>query len=438
MLNKTLEGAAKGSLALVNLLLERFQSSPALLTPNVVKVLFSHLHASKVPSFDSSPPSSTFTGTEAEVVIFHSQNIERARTVLWGFKDFDKICFTLGVGCRALTPVLLSSWFGVYRWIEYFFQAIIEEDLGDDNFKLSFVEASIHLFAFFSYFDGIPDLLAETPGAMKLLTQLWLQHHKYPKSNPYASTILLTYIRTEKKHYGIDEMTDAFDGSATALVKEILEPYRHFQSSPSAILEDRILSMLPIFNHFVERPKHKLCRELLINNGVRELIQSYLRCVTNPISSQSHKYIVQAPGVCFEFFGELWRCTPGYAWVVQAFRAGLLELFVRCWAFLSPLCDGDNETVNDGFLDFSMRYLAVLPVLQAASTAIREVNRNLDMETRIKLAPPKSADAWCKFESSVKDLERTAESLIESRLEKYESICDFVSRGYTYINQRME
>lgn len=390
-----------------------------------------HLDASNVPSFDSPPTSAASTDLGDGPVTFQSQEIECASTVIWGFKKvfYDNRCFDLAGGCRKFSPILMSSWFGVYRWIEYFYQTIIEFDLGNDDFKLSFVDGSIHLFAFFSWIDNVRDVLAETPGAMRLLTRLWLRHHKLPKANPYETTILMNVIREGNKR-DIDEMAETLEGGALELVQEIIEPYRQFLASPSGILEDRILSLLPIFGHFSVRPKNSLCRELLINNGVRELVRSYLRCVTNPMSSRSHKYIVHASTVVFKFFGELWRSTPGYTWVVQAFKAGLLELFMHCWGFL-PILTGDYaEIILDGFLDFSMRYLAVLPVLQTALAAIREVRGKLDTETRMKLAPLKVATAWRKFEDTVNDLERIAGNLTDYRLEKYESICDFVSFPY--------
>ncbi|KLO15018.1 hypothetical protein SCHPADRAFT_996134 [Schizopora paradoxa] len=423
---EALEGALKGYLPLVKLLSDEFPHSLSLLKPNVVKVLFSHLDASKVPSFDFLPPSTAYTEIGDGAVTFLSQDIERARTVIWGFKDvyYGEECFDLAGGWQSFAPVLLSSWFGIYRWIEYFFQAVIEMDLGDDDFKLSFIEGSIHLFVFFSWIDEVHDFLARTSGAMTLLTKIWLQHHRFPKADPLDSLTLMNLIRPSKKRE-INEMAEAVDGGALALVQEILEPFREFLSSPSSILECRILSLLPVFTIYACRPRNALCRELLMNNGVRELIKSYLHCITNPMSFKGRVCIVEAPGDIFEFFGELWKSTPGHTWVVQAFRSGLLELFIRCWDFFPAMDEDINEEVTDGFLEFSMRYLVVLPVLQAASAAIREVHDKLDTKTRIALAPPRVSNAWRKFEYTVNDLLQIGGNLIEFRLEKFASICDF-------------
>ncbi len=408
------------------LLLTCFQRSTAFLDPDVVVVLLSHLDKSKVPNLDTLPPTAAFTDADDGNVTFHSQVVERAKTVLWGFKEvfWEGRCLDRD-GKQHFTPVLLSSWFGVYRWIEYFFQAVIDMDLGDERFKLSFIQGSIHIFEGFSLIEEVHNVLANTPGAMKLLTQLWLLHQRFPLAKQFPNVILTNVLRGRKHH--LDEMLEAVDGDAILLIEEILEPYRRFQTSPSAVLEDRVLAQIPVFHLFSERPKHKLCRELLINNGVRELIKAYLQCATNPFSKKSQGFIAHAPTVCFSFFGELWRSSPGHAWVIQAFKAGLLEMFVRSWAFVPLLSAEGKESVNEGFLDFVMKYLVILPVLQAASAAILEVQSKLDMETRTRLAPSPSGDAWRKFENLVKDLERTADGLIDSRLVKYQLICDFVS-----------
>ncbi|KLO09338.1 hypothetical protein SCHPADRAFT_571574 [Schizopora paradoxa] len=223
--------------------------------------------------------------------------------------------------------------------------------------------------AYLRCFDGVRQVVDDTPGVLKLTTLLWLQHQKLSTLRPSGCMLMSSFIgeRIVKKR-SFDEILDAVDGDPVVIIEALLEPFRQFLEKPTSSSEGRAIASIIFLYQLTRRPKHILCRRLLQKNAVPLVLSFLLKWIQNPLLQSSDKRSVVSDS--FKFFDGLAYCAPGVTWVIQAFRAGLLEFYVRTWPIIADMPRKDIDLLLHCFTCVSMRYLHDLQVVETARDAL--------------------------------------------------------------------
>lgn len=420
-----LADAKAGDFSALKTLTRRFQISVDLLTAEVVEALLSHLDESKLPGFHSDPlPSATASASDGALIqrTSPSVNVLRAQTIILGFEDGFENIAELRQRHREIDPILIARWNGVHKWMWYFLGMVVG---GQSHSNDSLIESLVNFISFYKWLDGAHELIDGTPGALKLVTLLWLQHRNLTTLRPSGCILLSTFIgRRITKKRSFDEILDAVDGEAAIIVDALLEPYRLFLSTPTPFLQARVATTVDFFYLLTYRPKHILCRQLLEKNAIPLVIRSILYCIEYPSLMVDLRGVIFA---VFHFLGRLAYCTPGETWAIQAFRAGLPELFIKCWPIFARMENEEHvEKLSRAFAYVSCKYLCNLQVVQAAGGALFKAIRNVNLDS-IGVQAQCIGAAWCIFHHFVDTRLSIAENMDACGIRMNRQICDVVS-----------
>ncbi|KLO13747.1 hypothetical protein SCHPADRAFT_344691 [Schizopora paradoxa] len=314
---------------------------------------------------------------------------------------------------------------------------------------------SVLLLGVFNAFLGVQkaysaNLVTETPGAVRLATQLWIREGldgsklMQPKSLTKVALLVFQVVLGDKPtSKALDEVIEGADAEGEPVSKRLpslLQSYMRFTLDFGGDLAN-VTEVIEALVRMTSSNHSHPVSQAFVSQG---MVPFVVKLITSLDATLPHERSLEnAPLLNPMFFhGFQYICNSFYAsasvqHVVQAIDAGFLEVFVAWGIALPSLTAKEHDHVLHLFSDSLIPLLVYLPVLSASERALKRIDEQSTTQEPFHKSTEKAKDMWLKFVWTVEKrfklslASMTINDVVNPR-SKRTFMCDNCCKSYPY------
>ncbi|TFK68973.1 hypothetical protein BDN72DRAFT_959905 [Pluteus cervinus] len=432
-----IDEAREGSVYELEVVARYWQLLPVPLCDEIEEVFFHHLNAADPPTNRTSEEIESCISTESLRAFWSIYALAQTKKE-FGLYNADRY-----------TPGIIKAWPGIFKWGAFFFVSCIQtpvthSDRCEAN-SAACKRLTRHLAreiisrSWFHLVWSIParKLMSETCGAVEIATKLWfLEYDGSEKEEDklecslFVRASLLTQLSREEVSTGaMDRVIEASGGDPTRITRAALTRLENaIKTSDSEFSKEgaHCVTLFDLVMRLCRPPKPSLTpetRKALLDQGAVATAVKVLLKVASVYNGDHHSNDPNSMLLLWphSFLRHYLEATEGFGSVLQALDAGLLTAFVECSPLYEKLKDEEYLAVSIAIRETIPKYLAYLPVLQAAGAAFKNLKR-----TRQYLAIVDTR-AWGDFSSFLMIMSERQAMMEHSRaMTKHSTVCSNV------------
>ncbi|KAF4599144.1 hypothetical protein EYR40_006234 [Pleurotus pulmonarius] len=296
------------------------------------------------------------------------------------------------------SDAIIRAWPGVFKWSAFFFSVDIQRPGVEQDAKFFMQDLIAATWYTFTRVDRIAVIMAATPGAIELITELFFLEGSIPQmsivNHPNAAATLDSMLHEAEDVSGtLDRVVATANGDAERIARVTLSRLRIAVNGPG--FETTIGGVaLNLMCRLCRRRGHPLLYAFLHHNAIA--------AATKVAASSARAYmktgndgVIPALISSFGFVANCLESTDGFTWVTVAMQSGLIQAFLEVSILLPTLpMDCDRDMILAIFKVIVPKYLIYRSVVQAVDGAMRKVESN-PASKWVSQTPAK--DVWHNF-----------------------------------------
>jgi len=396
--------AKRGGLQELQHLVDGIHTLNESLIPDVFEAFFEHLEASKVPSVETLPTSfernrNRFKDRVVERALLSVRCLGRAAV----FKDLVR-------SDALIRGVLKLRWPGVLAWLCYFYVGCFERNLVDVAFKDNMAQWLNLAFVLPTHGDELVIAIGAVPGTIGLATLLCTLENKgsyVDKDNLHLGTATLMYfLQIGGNSHALDEVVEALNGSATAIVEVAIMRLQKAVNSLELAFDSAMMHLSLLMTLASVPKQHSLWLTLHRKSLIAIVTNVLLRLIDIPFNQGSYSpdstvNIQYCISMCISNVDSLiMKNTIATKPALQALEAGLLTALANCAPLAFSFKVADRKAIIC-ILQHLTQLSAHIAVARQASAELEKLENTLSVQGRINGSTPDVRDAWKVFYETI-------------------------------------
>ncbi|KAF7427888.1 hypothetical protein PC9H_007105 [Pleurotus ostreatus] len=296
------------------------------------------------------------------------------------------------------SDAIIRAWPGVFKWSVFFFSVDIQRPGVEQDAKFFMQDLIAATWFTFTRVDRIAAIMAETPGAIELMTELFFLEGSIPQmsivNHPNAAATLDSMLHEAEDVWGtLDRVVATANGDAERIARVALSRLRTAVNGPG--FETPIGgAALNLMCRLCRRRGHPLLYAFLHHNAIATVTKVAASAARSYMKTGNDGVIPALVG-SFGFVANCLESTDGFTWVTIAMQSGLIQAFLEVSILLPTLpVECDRDMILAIFKVILPRYLIYRSVIQAVDGAMQKVESN-PASKWVSQTPAK--DVWHNF-----------------------------------------
>ncbi|KLO13749.1 hypothetical protein SCHPADRAFT_997073 [Schizopora paradoxa] len=399
---KVLTAARNGSSDAIMFVGRTLAKSKESITVEAVDALLCH--------FEESTP--TFKPTEITFDLHRDPAYKKHIAALTGMSFLH--CHEDAVWTEDLGLLMKTSWSDVFRWMEFLYASYSSKKpsaLGNDDKELLPHLMMGSLLTFLAVQKEIsPHFVTQTPGAIRMATQLWMREALVPVNSAQPKSLssikegtLLIYLALGRDPTSqvLDEVVEGANTAGLGLSMPAAWQARFtssFEAGGELGRDTGMLAEVLTRLTILEFP-HPL-QEDFLSHGTIPFIMDCLSATAarafpdgRSLDPEIVDHILPAILPGFRFICCVFHVAFDVQWLLQAIDAGFLDLFVKCTPMFPVFDKQVKEVLLALFVESLMPSLIHLPVVLACADALKRLEDQNSTDS-IQRSTPEVKRAW--------------------------------------------